>query len=137
MLIRRNTKQKNLIYQAVIDLKGHVSADDVYRKVSADNPSISRATVYRNLNILSDERKIRRIEPLSHLSEQRFDSLLLPHSHAICLKCGKMIDVHVEGEEFLDKKARPMESGFEFTHHELIFEGICMECRDKEKRYGT
>ncbi len=132
MLTRRNTKQKNLIYQTVVDLKGHVSADDVYMVISKNYPSISKATVYRNLNVLSEEGKIRRIEPYSHLSEQRFDYLLTPHSHAICSKCGKMIDVYVDGEELIDKNAKSVEEGFELTSHELIFEGICKECRAKE-----
>ena len=137
MLTRRNTKQKNIIYQAVVDLAGHVSADEVYRKISSENPTISKATVYRNLNVLSEEGKIRKIEPNFQFSERRFDYLLTPHSHAICKKCGKFIDVYVEGEENLDKKVKSTEDGFELTSHELIFEGVCKECRTKENKNGT
>ena len=137
MLTRRNTRQKNIVYQAVVDLKGHVSADEVYLKISKDNPTISKATVYRNLNVLAEEGKIRRIEPNFQFSERRFDSLLVPHSHAICKKCGKIIDVYVDGEESLDKNVRSTEDGFLLTSHELIFEGVCKECRTKENKNGT
>ncbi len=137
MLARRNTKQKNIIYEAVLDLRGHVSAEEVYLKVSKDHPTISKATVYRNLNVLSNEGKIRKIEPSSLFTERRFDFTLMQHSHAICKNCGKIIDVYVENEGDLENKAKPREDGFLLTSHELIFEGICKECRAKENKNGT
>lgn len=137
MLARRNTKQKNIVYDAVVELVGHVSADEIYAKINKDYPNISKATVYRNLNVLCQEGKLRRIEPINHLSEKKFDSTLKLHSHAICTKCGKMIDVHLRGEEHFESKAKPMEDGFMLTCHELIFEGICSECREKENENGT
>lgn len=133
MVTRRNTKQKNIVYQAVWDLMGHVSAEDIYNKVYSVDPNISKATVYRNLNVLCEEGKLRRIEPYSHLAEQRFDITVTPHSHAICVKCGKMIDVQLKGENLLNDKAVPMEDGFKVTDHALMFEGLCKDCRDKYK----
>ena len=34
-------------------MKTHPTADEVYRQVTAAHPSVSKATVYRNLNILA------------------------------------------------------------------------------------
>jgi len=137
MVLRRNTKQKNIIYQAVVDMKGHVSADEVYARISGEYPTISKATVYRNLNVLYEEGKLRRIDSNFQFEERHFDALLVPHSHAICNKCGKIVDVYVAGEENLDRRITSIEDGFMLSSHELIFKGICKECREKENKNGT
>lgn len=133
MLVRRNTKQKNIVYDAVLELAGHVSADEVYEKVAETHPSISKATVYRNLNVLSEEGRIRRIEPNFMFEERHFDFRLTPHSHAICSKCGKIIDVYLDNEDSINSKIKTIEDGFELISHELIFKGICKECRENKE----
>ena len=49
----RNTVQRQIVLQAVRSLHDHPTADSVYAVVAAEHPSISKATVYRNLNQLA------------------------------------------------------------------------------------
>ena len=51
--MNRNTIQCTLVLETVNKLPGHVTADEIYEAIAKEHPTISRATVYRNLNRLS------------------------------------------------------------------------------------
>ena len=53
MMIRRNSRQRQLILDVMRGEGIHMSAEQVYQKVKEADPSIGIATVYRNLNPLS------------------------------------------------------------------------------------
>ena len=59
---RRNTVQKDLVRNAGLTMKRHVTAEEVYEYVRQEHPGIGKGTVYRNLGILSEEGSIRRVE---------------------------------------------------------------------------
>lgn len=59
---KRNTIQKELVLNAVTKMHRHVTADEVYDYIKKDYPSIGKGTVYRNLSILADENRIRKVE---------------------------------------------------------------------------
>ena len=61
---RRSTIQRSLVLEAVKELRCHVTADEVYDTIVQRHPDISKGTVYRNLNLLSDMGKIRKVEML-------------------------------------------------------------------------
>ena len=58
----RNTVQRQLVYRAVQDLACHPTAEEVYGKVVSTHPSISKGTVYRNLNRLAETGMLRKIQ---------------------------------------------------------------------------
>ena len=133
---RRNTMQRELTYNAVLSYPGHPSAEDIYRVISSRYSTISKATVYRNLNMLADDGKIGKVPSMLGY-EAHYDHRTDHHSHAICIKCGKVVDVDVQYDRALVDMAESMEEGFTLFSHDLIFEGICKECRNKESSYGT
>ena len=49
----RNTIQRQIVLQAVNQLHNHPTADAIYAFIAAQHPTISKATVYRNLNQLA------------------------------------------------------------------------------------
>ena len=53
-MARRNTIQRALVLEAVKTLHCHATADEVYEEIIKEHPTISKATVYRNLNLLSE-----------------------------------------------------------------------------------
>lgn len=61
-MTRHNTIQRSLVLDVVNRLKSHATADEVYAEVAATHPNISKATVYRNLNLLSEMGMIRKLE---------------------------------------------------------------------------
>ena len=52
MTSRRNTIQKDLVRNAVYEMKRHVTANEVYEFIKESYPTIGKGTVYRNLDIL-------------------------------------------------------------------------------------
>ena len=53
-MIKRNTIQRSLVFEAVNKLQCHATADEIYKIIVKEHPNVSRATVYRILNLLSE-----------------------------------------------------------------------------------
>ena len=121
----RNTIQRFLVLETVKELQCHATADEVYDAIAKQHPGISRATVYRNLNRLSETGDIRKLELPN--GADRYDPLCHSHYHARCVRCNKIFDVKMEFMENLEKSVKDTR-GFVFTGHDIIFKGICLEC---------
>ena len=52
MTSRRNTIQKDLVRNAVYEMRRHVTANEVYEFIKEAYPTIGKGTVYRNLDII-------------------------------------------------------------------------------------
>jgi len=76
----RNTIQRSLVLEAVKELRCHATADEVYDAIMKIHPNISRGTVYRNLNLLSDTGEIHKVEMPS--GADCYDHLCHEHYHA-------------------------------------------------------
>ena len=122
---RRNTIQRNLVLNAVSELKCHATADEVYEYITASNPSVSRATVYRNLNLLAEEGSILKIEVPG--GAVHFDHTLRDHYHMRCVRCGRLYDVDLDTMPDLPSHIRDSH-GFDFLGCDITFKGICPEC---------
>ena len=57
----RNTIQRSLVLEAVNKLQCHATADQIYAEIVKEHPAVSKATVYRNLNLLSEMGEIRKM----------------------------------------------------------------------------
>ena len=65
----RNTIQRQIVLQAVNQMHNHPTADAIYAVIAAQHPTISKATVYRNLNQLAAQGEIlRRPVPITLIS---------------------------------------------------------------------
>lgn len=128
----RNTVQRELVLNAVRTLGCHPTADQVYEFVSKSNPTISRATVYRNLNRLAETGQLTKC-PVTEGAD-RFDHNLHKHAHGICKSCGNAFDIDLDFSETINGilHSNPEKShGFEVIGYEMIFNGICPDCNDK------
>ena len=125
-MIRRNTIQCSLVLETVRKLKCHASADEIYDEIVKEQPNISRATVYRNLNRLAEMGEILKIENPD--GPDRFDHLCYQHYHVKCTKCGRISDVDMDYMADLGKAVKDPH-GFEFTGHSIMFQGICPDCQ--------
>ncbi len=122
----RNTIQRALVLDAVHTLRNHPTSADVYEVVRKEHPNISRATVYRNLNVLAEQGEVLRIEVPN--GADRYDFLNTPHYHAICNKCGGVFDIDMPYQTDLASQVKNAH-GFKIEGHEIIFNGICPTCQ--------
>ena len=124
-MITRNTVQRKVILDAVGDLANHPSAEEVYEYVSEKNPTISKATVYRNLKQLSEAGELLRIENVE--VADRYDHNCHEHYHFQCSKCKKVFDIQMEYIDDLEKMVHN-DKGYMITGYNLIFKGVCPDC---------
>ena len=127
----RNTMQRTIIDEALRRLANHPTADEVYETVRAEHPSIGKATVYRTLNLLSDEGEIGRVR--INNGADRFDHQSFSHYHVRCARCGRVDDVMIPllGEDV--NRAAAEVSGYQILGHTLQFDGVCPACQAGEK----
>ncbi|HCU08774.1 MAG TPA: transcriptional repressor [Clostridiales bacterium] len=125
---QRNTKQRQMILDAVQTRLDHPTADQIYLDVRTIDKRISRGTVYRNLNVLTGQGKI------SHVKlpqTDRFEADAKLHYHLICTKCGAVCDAPLPYQKELDEMASA-HTDYQILRHRTFFEGICPACQKKK-----
>jgi len=124
---QRNTIQKTLILETLKKLKTHPTADELYSILRHKLPKISLGTVYRNLESLSENGIIRKLDSID--SQKRFDGDLSPHYHIKCIKCGKVGDIHITPIKLPAKVID--HTDYEILDYDLELTGICSSCQKK------
>ena len=123
------THQRLVIYRALAGVVSHPSADELFVSVRREIPSMSLATVYKNLTTFLGEGLVRAVREGGVV---RFDANLARHHHLVCRTCERVIDVM---DPALDRVrlASAKAKGFVIDTHEVIFRGTCPECRAKAR----
>jgi len=120
---RKRSKQREQVLDAVRSTRSHPTADWVFHEVRKNMPRVSIATVYRDLNILSDSGEIGKIV---HDGQMRFDANMDKHFHFICTSCKSIYDIPDTWVEFPDLK---LPRGYAVEEVKMDFYGICPTCR--------
>jgi Fur family ferric uptake transcriptional regulator len=120
------TRQRTVILEELRRVTTHPGADEIYEMVRKRLPRISLGTIYRNLEILSENGDIRRLDTGSHL--KRFDGRAEHHYHIRCLRCDRLVDAFVDLGADIDRPVREA-SDFLIIGHQLEFVGICPQCQ--------
>lgn len=122
------SKQREEILDELKSTYSHPTAEEVYMAVKAKDNSVSRSTVYRNLNQLVDNNLVKRIT--TSVGIDRYDYVRDIHNHVVCIKCGKVFDFDYR---FNYKRIRfevNNQIGVEVFNTGITFEGICSECKN-------
>lgn len=120
------TKQRQLILDAITASSTHPTADELFQEIRKSLPTISLATVYRNLNTLSADGVIRKIAMPG--MPDRFDWRMTVHDHLWCENCGRVFDFTLP--QALDQQIEKV-SGMKVRSYTLVAQGLCQECREK------
>ncbi|MEG1536959.1 MAG: transcriptional repressor [Clostridiales bacterium] len=122
----RNTPQRALVLRLISQNHTHPTADEIYVLARAEDPKISRGTVYRNLNLLSALGKIRRLampEGADH-----FDCVMENHYHFLCRQCHQVTDAPLPYHHAFNEPL-PGLPGYQTEGHLLVLVGICPACQ--------
>lgn len=122
------TKQREVVLQVIRDADEHLTANEVFGRAKELLPSISFATVYNSLRYLKEAGHIAEIQFGNGAS--RFDRMTSRHDHAICTRCGKLVDIEMEHPDELVKMAASY-SNFKPESLEFTLRGVCPDCMDK------
>ncbi len=119
------THQRQKIYEALVSRPGHYSPEEIYDQVKQDLPSISLATVYKNLKTFVQTGMLRDVSP--HHGTWRVDANISPHHHLICTRCHSISDLDLDLLEPVKLQGK-LPSGFRLEKFNVEVHGICKSC---------
>jgi len=125
------TAQRRAILEAVLDLDDHPTADQVHAVLSRKRLRVSRATVFRTLEVFARRGVI--TKACHPGSTVRYDWRTEQHHHLVCLNCDRVVDI---SDSRLDAVPLPdtRRFGFVVSDFKVQLRGICKECRKQEDK---
>lgn len=104
---------------------GHMNIDELYKNLLVKFPSISLATIYKNVNamvekIFLNEVKIPDTKSVYELAKEE-------HSHLVCSSCGKIEDIVLDTSALQDLLSS--QSSFKVENTDIVFSGVCKSCQ--------
>ncbi len=119
------TRQRRSVLQVIRASDKHLTANEVFEDARRLLPGISFATVYNSLRYLKNEGLIGEIR--LGTDANLYDRKLTRHDHAVCTKCGMLVDIEMEHPHELVTRAAKI-SSFKPESLEFTLRGICPEC---------
>ncbi len=124
------TPQRLAIVGILARSEGHPSVEDIHDEVKKDFPTMSLATVYRNIILIKSIGEV--LELGFPDGSNRYDgNKPSPHPHVICVKCKKIVDPDLDSLDEL-KNEVAQATNFKILNHRVDFFGICSACLAKE-----
>jgi len=129
------THQRLAIFEALASSREHPSAEQLHKAVQRRIPTLSLATVYKNLEALKAIGAVVDVNPLHE--QARYESALPgtgaghPHHHLVCTSCKKVRDLH---DSELDRLRVRDPQGFDVRAVRVQAEGLCPECRARKAK---
>ena len=119
------TPQRQVVLQVIRGSENHLTASEIFEAARSLRPTLSYATVYNSLRYLKDAGLIREIQFGNGAS--RYDRETERHDHALCTRCGKLVDFDLPATvELLRAAARRSRFKPESVH--LTLRGLCPDC---------
>ena len=122
------TRQREFVLREVFRGSGHFEAEELVERMKRRDARVSRATVYRTLELLQECMLVEKVNFGTARSFYEHVQLGEHHDHMICTICGAVI-------EFLDDRLEALQEeisrkhGMELTHHSMRLFGVCKACR--------
>lgn len=130
------TRQRQAVVDEIFSGNGHFDADELVERLRSSpnsphirnkRPRVSRATVYRTLELLQESQLVEKLDFGSPRSFYEHVSPGAHHDHLICTHCGNVIEFHNERLEALQQEICH-NFGFQEAYHSLRIFGLCSKC---------
>ena len=120
------TPQRMAIVRILAESLGHPSVEEIHEQIRQDFPTMSLATVYRNIVLIKSLGEV--LELGFPDGSNRYDgNKPFPHPHVICIRCKKIVDPDLDSLDSMKKEVAE-ETDFKILNHRLDFFGICSNC---------
>jgi len=104
----------------------HPSVDELYTMIQRKHPSISRATIYRNMKQFVKNRIILQIAVANDVS--RYDGCTDFHQHFVCDDCGRVLDVPIDSDSEADISSIQNKYNHKIDRYMTTYFGTCSDC---------
>jgi Fur family ferric uptake transcriptional regulator len=125
------TKERLMLLEELFGSSGHLDADSLLFQLRSQGKHVSRATIYRTLDLLVQCGLARK----SRLGREHYVyEKVTPgkrHDHMVCTGCGRIIEFY---DNDLDERQRQvcLEHNFRPSFYSLQIQGLCQECQRAE-----
>ena len=119
------TPQRIAIVRALAHDTSHPTAQELYERLAPEFPTMSFATVYNTLDALA---KLGLVGMLRLGNAVRFDPNVSTHHHAVCDRCGAVVDLPAPLPSKKSVERAEKMSGFEIRTEERTYRGVCSNC---------
>jgi Fur family peroxide stress response transcriptional regulator len=128
------TPQRLAISKILAVSEGHPSVEMIYEALQERFPTMSLATVYRNVMLIKSMGEV--LELGFADGSNRYDgNRPRPHPHVVCVRCKKIVDPELESLGDMSEEVET-ETGFRILTHRLDFFGVCDDCRRSEQGFS-
>lgn len=121
----KHSKQRDAILALLRETYVHPSAEWVYSQLKGDYPSLSLATVYRNLNRFCESGDAIKIDVGD--GTVRYDGRVENHGHFFCTQCNRVLDI--KESEMTFKNDIESRYSIKVDGYSLVLRGKCPECK--------
>ncbi len=122
----RMTPQRELLLRLLSQTRTHPTADQLFRKLRRQLPSVSQATVFRNLQQLVHARIIATLERAG--GPVQYDANPDDHHHFVCTRCGVVSDIYLKDLGYAIDSQRSRFARVRIDRAELQLHGVCAAC---------
>lgn len=129
----RITPQRHAVLEYLLTSMAHPTADEIYKALADQFPTMSVATVYNNLRVLKETGLVQ--EMTFGDNSSRFDCNTDPHYHIKCTLCGKIVDFDYPVLDEVESLAEQV-TGFDVSHHRMELYGVCSSCQKSKEIYN-
>jgi len=125
---RRLTPQRVLVMDAIRELDGHVTVEQIATRIHVAYPEIDQATVYRTVGLLSRLHLVNEVA-VGGVSHYEYADPGQRHHHMVCEHCGTTFHL---APRFLDRLRSTLleATGFELHTEHFTVSGLCQTCRE-------
>ena len=122
----RVTPQRLAIAEAVLNSTDHPTVQQIHERVQQHFPSMTLATVYSTLGVLT---KSGLIQELPFARQSRYESNMAPHINLVCMGCGSIADAEDSGEIITRLRQQVADATrFQVLWQRVDFHGWCRAC---------
>ena len=108
-----------------IDHAGHINIDEIYEDVKELYPTLSLATIYKNIILMQANNVI--VEVPMNGEKSKYELKKEEHMHLICQECGKIQDTKISKQT---QEALVIDN-FQLNHSQINLYGVCTSCQKK------
>ena len=124
----RYTQQRQEIWDELRSSNKHRDAEEIFFALRKRGLKISRATVYRTIDVLVKNKLIDKLDVGDGRARFEYNEKYCHHDHLICTRCGKIVEFYNdEIEELQNKIAKQYNFKLLNNSHQLF--GICKDCQ--------
>jgi len=112
---------------SVIDKYGHMSVDDIYEEVIKVHPSLSLATIYKNIILMVEKGVLVEVPIVGRKS--KYELSKADHMHLVCTECGMVEDMQCVDAADMAFESVTSEANFKLNKRQVNLYGVCQACQ--------